>query len=332
MRGTPLSLLALLVAAALVRALPLDQLPPQTKSVFLNIGSNLEPLVPPADNDTVVTIAFEPIVHARIQPHPRIYVVPAAVAGSEGLAMMAVLNKDSVSSSLAAPTNQLEAMMRNRHADATTHKMVPMLSMKAVLHSVPPRLTVWFLKTDMQGFDFIALHSAGSHLRRAHYVMTEVYIRGASSYNVTTGGGNDYCKDWLPFMLSIGYEPMALAHGEHNFRSAKDAHEYCANEAGFLKKFPNDELDAFWKLKGTPLPPPPTREWTAPASLVQDVGSSAPVPFRSVPSNGTTHRSVSSNGLTLRHGLVRTPGTPTPAQAPKPTTASSRGVLGGLFG
>jgi len=279
--GKTRPLLALFLAAVdPVRSLGLDQLPPQTRSVFLNIGSNLEPLVPPADNDTVITVAFEPIVHARIAPHPRIYVVPAAVAASEGLAMMAVLNKDSVSSSLAAPTDALEAAMRDRNQDATTHKMVPVLSMKEVLHSIPSRLAVWLLKTDMQGFDFVALHSAGHQLRKAQYVITEVYIRGSKSYNMS--GGNDYCRDWLPFMTSIGYEPMALAHGSHNFRSAKDAAAYCAAEHSptLLKRFPSAELDAFWKLKGTPLPAPPTREWTAPATLVDELTTAPPTTTR----------------------------------------------------
>ena len=80
----------------------LSQLPHATRHVLLNIGSNLQPVRPPPNDNSTVAIVFEPIVAAKIVPESRLYVVSAAVSDESGLTTMGVFNQDGVSSSLAS--------------------------------------------------------------------------------------------------------------------------------------------------------------------------------------------------------------------------------------
>jgi hypothetical protein len=83
------------------------------RTVLVNIGSNLEPLLPPDNDPTVAAIAFEPIVHCNVsQLHPRLYVVPAAVSSEDGLATMEVLHVNGVSSSLSSPVTAVRKILK----------------------------------------------------------------------------------------------------------------------------------------------------------------------------------------------------------------------------
>ena len=44
---------------------------------------------------------------------------------------------------------------------STAKRVVPLLSMRAVLDAIPSHMTLWYLKTDMQGHDFEAISSVG---------------------------------------------------------------------------------------------------------------------------------------------------------------------------
>jgi hypothetical protein len=55
---------------------------PGIKHVIINIGSNVDPPLPPADNESIAVIAIEPVLGtaAKIAKHPRLYVICAAIA------------------------------------------------------------------------------------------------------------------------------------------------------------------------------------------------------------------------------------------------------------
>lgn len=236
----------------------LDSLPPNIQSVLLNIGSNLDPVLPPSEDESIAAIAFEPLVAAAIKPHPRLYVVPAAVSSSHGLAMMDVLNRHGVSSSLSKHVSKPFA----RAAWATSSvpaRVVPVITMLDVLNSIPSSISIMYLKTDMQGYDFNAVQSAGKALTRVPYVMTEVYLQNRSTYaNVS----NDFCNDWLPHMLKIGYIPRSLStySGIVPHMDTAQAQHYCANHkranVDLTDKYTLTEGDAIWVLKGTSAPAP----------------------------------------------------------------------------
>jgi hypothetical protein len=75
-------------------AVPLLKFPPGIKGTIINIGSSVDLILPrQQDGPCVMTIAFEPIVPNLIEDHPRLQVVPAAIAASPGLSSMIYMNR-----------------------------------------------------------------------------------------------------------------------------------------------------------------------------------------------------------------------------------------------
>ena len=143
-------------------------------------------------------------MYGRIVSQPRVYVVPAAVSDDTGLGMMGYYNHNGASSSLSV----LAVGKAVGNATDRPRIVVPVVTLAAVLASVPPSVSLEYLMTDMQGHDFRALRSAGSALRRVPYIKTEVWLRRQYEYE---GAHNDFCSDFLPLMLSLGYEPLGAA-------------------------------------------------------------------------------------------------------------------------
>ena len=250
--AAPVQLCVLFVATPASRGAPL-QLPLSARAVFLNIGSHTSPVLPP--NNTVVAIAYEPIVHASIAPSAGLYVVPVAVSVRSGFAMMGVHGRygSKASSSLSTPNERMR--LNVGRDDPST--IVPVASMSSVLASIPASVDLWFLKTDMQGEDARAVKSSGTLIRRAHYIMAEVTLRGVASYD---GAQNDYCNNWLPHMLAQGFVPDGIDH--HPFRGAKGANRFCANESSIVLSHRGIyETNAYWIRNTTRMPIPDTEHW-----------------------------------------------------------------------
>ena len=116
-------------------------LPPHTKYVFINVGSNFDPVLPPADNSSISAIAFEPLVYDKIAPAERLFVVPAAVAQEGTMATMHLYSRNKgQSSSLFKPVANA---MFNTTSEET--KFVPVVPMSSVLNGVAPSIEIWFL-------------------------------------------------------------------------------------------------------------------------------------------------------------------------------------------
>jgi hypothetical protein len=245
-------------------------------------------------------VAFEPIVHGKIEAAERLYVVPAAVSIADGVSTMRVLGSSGLSSSLAQPSKVAMEVMAEKSSDRSI-RLVPVLAMKSVLDSLQQQIV--FMKTDMQGFDFQTLQSAGRQLaERVHYIHSEVFYDGGQSYtggvllvggefreslracengpfnpstplalhgfrSTPSGVSNDFCKDWLPHMLGIGYELVTM-YGRHKYaddgavgpnakhamlRSNAQAVHYCK---GRHPRRSYAEGEAYWRLNGTAQPAP----------------------------------------------------------------------------
>ena len=147
----------------------MDKFPASTRRLVINIGSSFDPILPPADDDAVSVIAVEPIVHEKIKRTPRLYVLPAAVAAEDGVAMMSILNKGGVSSSLSQPA------VRSFWTHSNGVRLVPVIALRTLLASIPEALGLWYIRTDMQGHDFRTLSSVGDALARAEYVTAETW-------------------------------------------------------------------------------------------------------------------------------------------------------------
>ena len=252
--------------------------------VYLNIGANLQPLIPPNSNKSVAVVAFEPIVYAGIPPRKRMHVVPAAVGSEDGLATMGIYGANGLSSSLSAPASglkgsdgrwqyvetkvdRLNKAVGSRENSSHQSLTVPVMSMASVLRAVQDRgrRRLWFAKTDMQGHDFEALRSAGADLRAVPYVMAEVAIENNFAYD---GVANDYCRDHLPHMLSLGYSPVgvSVARGRYLIPPAggeRSARNYCDGLRSTPRHLGKLEGNAFWQLNTSDLKPPPETQWPA---------------------------------------------------------------------
>ena len=148
-----------------------------------------------------------------IKSADRRHCAAVAVADEAGLTSMGFAGGTAQASSLAEIGDK--KLYDHLHADERKGKrvvpqkrVVPIMPMRVVLDSLRDDLTLWFLKTDMQGFDYRgALKPAGERLKKIHYVNSETFLLGVSGYS---GVSNDYCQDTLPLMLSLGFEPVAL--------------------------------------------------------------------------------------------------------------------------
>lgn len=178
-------------------------LPLSVKDVAINVGSNIDPIMladkkygPCAHN-----IAVEPIVGYKIPFHRQLSVLPAAVSSMPGVMSMRIYNENGVSSSLAKPAmtdywNSEESRGDGRLA------IVPVITLSSLLNSIPKRINVAFLMTDIQGYDFMAIKEARNTLKeRVTHIMTEVWYDDVYTYS---GVHNDLCRDWLPLMTELG--------------------------------------------------------------------------------------------------------------------------------
>jgi hypothetical protein len=213
-------------------------LPYGTKKVIINIGSNIDPIVPREGDFSTHALAFEPIVSELIQPHPQLTVIPAAVSDASGLQTMRVYNERGVSSSLAKPASTQH--WNNVPKRDGVEKIVPILSFQDVLDSIPLDIEIAFIKTDMQGFDFKAVSSVGQALvsRGVKRLLTEVYLENTNTYEDVE---NDFCLHWIQYMSSVGYAIHQLGS-----MSGADAVSQCQtfhDQTSGLR-----EADAYWRL------------------------------------------------------------------------------------
>jgi hypothetical protein len=238
--------------------------PPGVRNVILNIGANKQPLLPRReDGPCTMAIAFEPMVPDIIKPHPRLQVIPAAITSSPGLGTMVYMNNVGASSSLSPPGSK--SHWNNDPERDGALKFVPILSLRNVLDSIPSDVKIDFLKTDMQGHDFAAISASGDALaqRQVPRVWTEVWYDDVSSYQ---GVHNDLCRDWIPFMESIGYELVGLDNALGTIDLTPYMYEdgistnvhmvkkICAHQLAQAPDRPPfqdgiNEMDAYWRLK-----------------------------------------------------------------------------------
>jgi len=235
-------------------------LPPSVKTVVINIGSNVDPILPQKeDGPCAISIAFEPIVGHLIKLHPQLYVINAAVSSDHGLAGMRFYNDNGASSSLHLPAKDDSWNEKRVSTNNGKLSIVPLISMHDVIASISSSIDIKYIRTDMQGHDFSAISSVGSELaeRGIAYITTEVWLDDVITYQ---GTKNDLCRDWLPHMKNIGYEldsiSSSLGKGVSfpGYSSASEAEETCKKRLQKSKDVHLDtpglrEVDAHWRLK-----------------------------------------------------------------------------------
>lgn len=243
---------------------------PTIERVIINVGSNTQPSL--SRDPVTVAIAVEPMVGCRIKEQRNLHVLHAAVSSNNTLAFMQWYNKFGESSSLGTATETAEYTTRYRGK----RKIVNVISLTTLIESIPLFVKLWYLKTDMQGFDFDALRGASNILRtgRAQYVMSEVWWDRYSSY---AGQQNDFCLHQYPLMKSLGYQLVEVENGYMSdkyhgverlrtldtkvIRSHEEIMKMCAMQSDAPEKHGKcNEGDAYWKHASATLPPPRWRE------------------------------------------------------------------------
>jgi len=232
-------------------------------SMVLNIGSNVDPLLPKQSaGPCAIGIAFEPIVPHLIREHPQLYVVPAAIvatAGS-GMASMYTYNQNGVSSSLSKAATTNEFWNNNKRRKDGKQKFVPTLSLTTLLLSIPKGIDITYIKTDMQGYDHSSVAAGGKALvaRGVKYLETETFWKDLYHYQDVH---NDLCRDWLPLMAELGYEFDFTRSNEgycpaDQFGTAELAQRTCSKYTAEhpVRKQTNTDTkficNVMWRLKG----------------------------------------------------------------------------------
>lgn len=196
--------------------------PPYVKTIWINIGSNIDPPMPPEDDQSVFVIAVEPILGTahKIPYHDRLFVITCAIADVPRFQMMNVMNVGGLSSSLNGLKgrpwwkNYVDIDPRvswkseeYKKANAKPEHQIqitPVMPLKMLLHAIPSTINITHLHTDMQGFDFVAIKSAGKALSRVNNVQVECYLNDITEYDLKNISNSCY-QDFVPFMTSIGY-------------------------------------------------------------------------------------------------------------------------------
>lgn len=177
-------------------------IPSSVKEIIINVGSNLNPIMPAYSMGPCAhSIAIEPIVGCKIREHRQLSVIHAAVSDRPGVATMIQNNGNGVSSSLSKPAKE-DFWNTNKEQGDGKRVIVPVITLTSILNAIPSSVKIPFIKTDMQGFDFVATKAAGSVLReRVAHIMNEVWFDDIYTYEAE----NDFCRDWLPFMTEMGF-------------------------------------------------------------------------------------------------------------------------------
>ena len=221
-------------------------LPPSVKEIVLNIGSNKDPILPrAASGPCAVTLAFEPVIPELIPEHPQI--LPEAVSDSSSLATMYKYNRDGVSSSLSKTAAD---SFWNTGDKKMGVKIVPVASMADVLQSIPSHVTIDFIQTDAQGYDFAMIQAGIEKIlaRGVKFPKTETYTDNVITYQ---GVDNDLCLHWIPFMTANGYSLIGTTHDyNQGFNPVDKVLQACARQqkSSSDPKAGLKEADALWKL------------------------------------------------------------------------------------
>ena len=188
----------------------LFKFPPTVRRIIVNVGSNVAPPVPKEDD--IAVIAVEPMLPTAwaIPKHERVYVITAAIAGTAGFANFFSYNFNGESSSLTEMAQEDKGKSTGWWAaDSLREKgyppvnFVPVLTMRMLLDAIPADLEIILLKTDMQGYDFTAVSTAGDALRRVKQLYSEVNCHGFA-YN-PSAPLNDFDAVWGNYMAGMQY-------------------------------------------------------------------------------------------------------------------------------
>lgn len=178
-------------------------LPTRVRRVWIDVGAHLLETTRHelAKSRDLVLIAIEPLAECwRAWPDDeRLIAMPVAIDLQRGMLDFHV-NADDATSSLAESREGTEYDKLTRTVEV---RKVPVLRLEDVLERIPLRLDVDYLKTDVQGFDFQVLQSAGEQLRRVRRVKVEVI--NAAIYKGPGAARPGLEQEVVDYMRGLGF-------------------------------------------------------------------------------------------------------------------------------
>jgi FkbM family methyltransferase len=206
------------------------EIPEGIKTIFINVGTHLDPVLPPADK-SVMVLGFEPnlgLLNA-VPARERLHMIPAAVGNFNGLAAFHLSSNGGASSSIAKFQDRVS------YLDSKGIAYVPVVRLENILMAIDPKIKVTHIKIDAQGYDLEVIKSAGSQLHRFEDIFAEVVINDDLAYYKDVDNSR---RSWMAFMEQNGYE---LAYEDCNGISAEQLAAGTRCEEGnlrFVKKKP----------------------------------------------------------------------------------------------
>ncbi len=131
--------------------------------------------------------------------------IHAAVSNQTGIMPFFNYARQGVASSLAPAKKDIIAKEKYGTGAYTTHtsvSLVPVITLRDILHAIPPHVRILQLKTDMQGFDFTAIVAAGTSLRRVERIYNECL--GPTENDIYENVDNRFLS-YQPRMLGLGF-------------------------------------------------------------------------------------------------------------------------------
>eukprot|EP00467_Chlorarachnion_reptans_P019671 CAMPEP_0114534414 /NCGR_PEP_ID=MMETSP0109-20121206/27826_1 /TAXON_ID=29199 /ORGANISM="Chlorarachnion reptans, Strain CCCM449" /LENGTH=353 /DNA_ID=CAMNT_0001717823 /DNA_START=30 /DNA_END=1091 /DNA_ORIENTATION=+ len=221
--------------------------PETVKYLYINIGTSYDPEPACAQDPSKVRngLRYDPEIFClHVEPLMRVhealrkrgfdnnstFLVHAAVSNVTGLApFYEYAGKYGAASSLSKATPKTIAADKNGPFTTGARGVSPtvVITLENLLDSIPKDIRILRLKTDMQGYDFTALQSAGEKLRRVESIYNECVPIGEEN---TYENIDNRLETWEATMDKLGFR---LYRGDSNLV----------------------DHDCYWVLKNSPLQP-----------------------------------------------------------------------------
>eukprot|EP00756_Hemistasia_phaeocysticola_P050093 Hpha_TRINITY_DN24757_c0_g1::TRINITY_DN24757_c0_g1_i1::g.110222::m.110222 len=199
-------------------------LPSSAVNVIIDVGANVDPIMPSKNNTNEWVLAIEP-VHGtlnKMRGHSRQLRVSAAL--SSGHPRLRFINLEHTDFQSSASISNLTEDKKYGIFGVKQRGKQPVITIPlcAIIMAIPKSIEISYLKIDAQGHDLDVIRSAGRHILRIPLVMLEVNLDGFQS---NVGAQNDFLMDVHPYMTRVGYRlgpkgAKVLAGQNHTTRTA----------------------------------------------------------------------------------------------------------------
>ena len=263
----------------------LSSLPSQgVASVVFDIGASLDPILPPIDNASVASLAFEPVHYESIRlqqnGNPRLHISPAAVAAEDGVAEMGIYHNSRAASSLSAaperamnhnPEKALDVLiaeglgqkLKNAEAERRARGILEELKLAhskatngaqrttAKVPALSLRTVIDALPASVELW-FLKIGMQGHDFAAVKGAGDALRrVQWMKTRVQVEGVENGFCDDFFPYLTKLGFDLVELAVENHHPSSIRPlaagndgGRAYCDKPKA--KRHGHGTIDAFW--------------------------------------------------------------------------------------